>query len=267
MQNGSVNNINKKTSILRYDELLDLMIYNLYKTWTKSMNVSYPLVNICVLIIQTEGKSSRKILCERFLAYAFKFYMKKNVYKNIERINKYFNTSINGFHMDMEDVYQELYIHFFELVNSFDIHGDIYFVIYLRNYIFYWLSNKFNMKKKEQISQVSIDKEINEDYDIVDNSIEKEIAQNQLHIENTIEYKILNKMLMDDFDKKVMQNPKNFRSKEIHEICYKVYRMFFIENKTNRTDIANIIGISQQKVRYYLNKVIRLYRSYYDSIK
>lgn len=265
MLNGNASS--KRTSILKYDELLDLMVYNLYKTGTKSMNVSYPLVNICVLIIQTEEKSSRKILCERFLAYAFKFYMKKNVYKNMERINKYFNTSINGFHMDMQDVYQELYIHFFELVNSFDIHGDIYFVIYLRNYIFYWLANKFNMNKREQVAQVSLDKDSFEESDNSDSSIEKEIANTQLFIENTIEYRILSKMLMDDFDKKVMQNPRNFRSKEIHEICYKVYRMFFIEKKTNRTDIADIIGISQQKVRYYLDKVIRLYRAYYSSVK
>lgn len=258
---GKKNN-RSQTSILKYQELLDLMVYNLYKSGTKSMNISYPLVNICVLIIQTEEKSSRKILCERFIAYAFKFYMKKNVYRNMDRITKYFNTSINGFHMDMQDVYQELYIHFFELVNSFDIKGDVYFVIYLKNYIFYWLANKFNMNKREQVSQVSLDKENFDDMDTSDNAAEKEFANTQMFIENTIEYKVLGKMIMDDFDRNVMQNSKNFRSKEIHDICYQVYHMFFIEKKTNRTDIADIMGISQQKVRYYLDKVIRLYRAY-----
>lgn len=255
---------------LNYSELLELIAYHLHKSEVSQFEMSYPIVNICILILKFDHNTARKRVAQQFLVYAFRFFIRKWVMRNYNRIRKYFNTSINGKHQDMSDVYQELYIYFFDLVYQFNIQGDVYFVVFLNRYLFYWMNNRFKPNKKEKINQVSLESII---ADTGDDSapVKFEDALQAINAsplatgaseEEELEERMMDKMIMEDFEYTIINNSDYFKTHESQKIYKKVYTYFFIDGQTNKSDLARQMDISQQKVRYYLDKLHRMFNSY-----
>ena len=252
------------------------MVYQLYKSSTKQRKISYPLVNVCVLIIQRAEKGLekglRKAYAESFMVSSFKFFIKKWIAKNFNRIKDYFNESINGFHQDMMDIYQELYIHFFELIQKFNVNGEVYFVIFLKKFIYFWMNNRFKMNKKEKVSQISLETTVSKtihhhedaNLSILDSSDYLNLksatgtGEDEVHLEEFI----INRMLVEQFERNYINNVKYFRNEDSQLIYHKIYTYFFMERKVSKAEIGDLMGISQQKVRYYLEKIIRMFQNF-----
>lgn len=258
----------RSTQKLSYDELLDLTCYQAYRSEKNQFSLSYPLVNIHVVILQEDQEATRKYLSQRFMVYAFRAFIRKWVVKNRNRIRAYFNLSIQGMHQDMLDVYQEVYICFFDLIYKYRAGEDVYFVWYLNKYLYYWLSNRYKVNKKEQIKMTSLEAIVVDNDDSAPISLMDALqAMNAKSVtgpdeEEDMEERTINKIIVSDFEKLVINNPTQFKTKKAHKTYLKVYTYFFIEGKTNKSDLARQMEISQQKVRYYLDKISRMFHAY-----
>jgi len=169
----------------------------------------------------------------------------------------------------MSDVYQELYIYFFDLIHDFNMEGDVFFVVFLNKYLFYWLNNRFKINKKEKIHQVSLESVVVEAGD----STAPVTFLEALHViqatpianggsEKNMEEYMIDRIIIEDFEINIINNPEHFKSQESQDIYKNVYVYFFVDGRTNKSDLARQMGISQQKVRYYLDKIFRMFNSY-----
>lgn len=189
--------------------------------------------------------------------------------KQYARMVKYFNNSINGSHIDLLDIFQEVYIYFFELVKEFQVGGKVYFVWYLRRYFFYFLSNRFKMNKKEQIDVNSLDaptldhdNQMNTFLEVMQEKEVKNVIEQSNRFSTSLETTMIYKVTVENFKKNVMSNPKHFKNKDVQTICVEIFTIYFMEKQTDKSRIATMLGIPVQKVRYYLNKVIELYKDF-----
>lgn len=202
------------------------------------------------------------------MVYAFKSFIRKWVMNNYGRIRKYFNTSVQGMHQDMMDVYQEVYICFFDLIYRYRLDKEVFFAWYLRTYLYFWISNRYKVNKKEQIRISSLESIIVENDDSAPISLmdglqaigAKSVTGQEDDLD--LEDRIINKVIISGFEKKVIHNPAHFKSKRAHKTYLRVYNYFFVEGKSNKSDLARQMGISQQKVRYYLDKIFRMFYAY-----
>jgi hypothetical protein len=264
--------------LVERDELLDLIVYHIYKTDIKEFDILYPLVNLCIMLLKGNGNGSEKKykMAERFMLKSFKFYFKQWVGRRYDKIEQYFSTSVNGTHLDLTDVYQDLFSYFFELIEEFDHTTDVYFVIYLRTYLSFWLSNKFKMNKKEMISQVSLEKTMVDSNDDGDRpityleSIQTFEVDQSSNLRNQFSFNhedvLIDQFIVEKFEKEIMGNSSNFKNETTFALCQEIYNLYFKEKKHNKSDIARHIGVSQQKVRYYLDKILRMLKNFFSSL-
>lgn len=243
--------------------------YQAYRSERSQFSLSYPLVNIHVIILQKDLSAVRKNLAQRFMVYAFRAFIRKWIMRNNARIRKYFNISIQGMHQDMMDVYQEVYITFFDLIYKYRAGEDVYFTWYLNKYLYYWLSNRYKVNKKEQVKMTSLESIIVDNDDSAPISLMDGLqAMNAKSVtspeeEENLEDRTINSLIISDFEKSVINNASLFKTKKAHKTYLKVYTYFFVEGKTNKSDLARQMSISQQKVRYYLDKISRMFHAYY----
>lgn len=202
------------------------------------------------------------------MVYAFKTFIRNLVMNNRTRILQYFNTSVQGMHQDMMDVYQEVYMCFFNLIYNYRLDKEVFFVWYLRTYLYFWLSNRYKVNKKEQIKIASLEGIIVGNDDSAPISLMdglQAIGARSVTGQDDdldLEDRIINRVILDGFETKIINNPSHFKTKRSHKTYLKVYTYFFIEGKTNKSDLARKMGISQQKVRYYLDKISRMFYAY-----
>lgn len=259
---------NKSTQKLSYDELLDLTCYQAYLSEKKQFRLSYPLVNIHIVILQKDHNIARKNLAQKYMVYAFRSFIRKWVMNNYGRIIKYFNTSVQGMHQDMMDVYQEVYIFFFDLIHQYRCDKEVFFAWYLRTYLYFWMNNRYKVNKKEQIKISSLESIIVNNDDSAPISLmdglqalgAKSVTGQEDDLD--LEDRVINNVIISLFERNVINNPKHFKSKSIHKTYLRVYNYFFVEGKNNKSDLARQMGISQQKVRYYLDKILRMFYAY-----
>lgn len=168
----------------------------------------------------------------------------------------------------MMDVYQEVYICFFDLIYRYRLDKEVFFAWYLRTYLYFWISNRYKVNKKEQIRVSSLESIIVDNDDSAPISLmdglqamgAKSVTGQEDDLD--LEDRIINKVIISGFEKRIINNPEHFKSRRAHKTYLRVYNYFFVEGKSNKSDLARQMGISQQKVRYYLDKISRMFYAY-----
>lgn len=285
----------KKTAAdynLTKQELESLLAYQIYKTGSKEYKITFPIVSLCLSIIRNSPDDGQVQLAKHYMIFSFRYLLRKAIFKHYKKINDFRNTSINGSHFDMVDIYQELFLYFFSLIDKYDMSKRVYFVTYLRNYLFWWGRNEFTLNQKEIVEFVYLDsadasfgKSANESGvstlmdRLVDSSTGNSLGLGVLSSnvsnkqENSFEDKMISNIILKEFRVYMEENlPKILLIRKkggvlvfnqvAYDLCVNIFEYFFVQGNRNYSSLSRELNTSSQKIQFYLETLTRLYSQF-----
>ncbi|MEO0075235.1 MAG: hypothetical protein ABIK31_03910 [candidate division WOR-3 bacterium] len=287
-ETGNIYQAYKLSPLLTYQELENLLAYQIYFFDMKEYPTTYQVVNTCIKIIQSPIYSNnKKVICQNYMLYVFKSLLTKTITHYYKKIMLHMNKSLRGSYIDFSDVYQDLYVYFSELITNYDINSGVYFVTYLQRYLFYWGKNNFRICKKDMDVEISsleeftIQKKGNTgNYNqktILDSKITNAHKQMSETLNNErdglgidiLEDSVINRMVIWDFRKELQnylkmsaQAKKNRRRKTKNSDIMYIYDYVYLYNQTNYSKLSRELGCKPQKVHYYIEVIKEKFEEY-----
>lgn len=285
---SELNMVKKPSPTLSISEVEDLLAYQLSCFDKKNYLTTYQAVNFCIKIIKSDYNDYIKNICINYLFYVFKSLLLKTISANERKIVNYLNKSLYGSYIDFEDIYQSLYIYFYELITHYDINSGVYFVTYLRRYLFYWGKNNYSIRKLDLDIEVNYLSDMNNYYKSSgsDNYKEDYLQRNVIvslkdstdkvnYKSGTVDLSIYEDTIIDnivilDFrrylerylDSKYVSGKKNKKVKTNKKNVLDIYDYFFIYKQKNYSRLAKELGCNAQRIQYYIDIINRLFLEY-----
>lgn len=278
--------------ILSKQELEDLLAYQVYRTGDKIYNITFPIVSLCLSIIGANNDDKKIQLVKHYMIFSFRHLLRKAIFKHFQKIKDFRTRSINGSHFDMIDIYQELFLYFFSIIDKYDPEKNVYFVTYLRNHLFWWGRNEFTLNTKEIVEFVYLDSADssfgqssgeNQNSTLMDRLVDTSsgnfrgsdiMSSNTAHKqENSFEDRIISNILLKEFKTYMEENlPKILLIRKkggvllfnqvAYDLCVNIYQYFFVEGNRNYSSLSRELNTSSQKIQFYLETLTRLYTQF-----
>jgi hypothetical protein len=282
----------KSHYILTKQELEDLLAYQVYKTGDRIYNITFPIVSLCLSVIRNSPDDRQVQIAKHYMIFSFRHLLRKAIFRHHKKITDFRTKSINGSHYDMIDIYQELFLYFFSLIDKYDMSKKVYFVTYLRNYLFWWGRNEFTLNQKEIVEFVYLDgtdtafsrsSGDNQQIALIDrlvdtssgnfNGAEVISANSSNKQENSFEDKMISSIILKEFRGYMEENlPKILLIRKkggvllfnqvAYDLCLHIYQYFFVEGNRNYSSLSRELNTSSQKIQFYLETLTRLYTQF-----